>query len=109
VEVFVPDLAGWRRDRMPDIPQDQRFEIVPDWICEVLSPSTASKDRAVKMPLYARYGVQYVWLVDPLEKILEVFKLTNGTWLEAGSYRQDEIVSAVPFDEISISLSDLWC
>jgi Uma2 family endonuclease len=79
VEVFVPDLAGWRRDRMPDIPQDQRFEIVPDWICEVLSPSTASKDRAVKMPLYARYGVQYVWLVDPLEKKLEVFKLTNGT------------------------------
>ena len=64
VEVLVPDLAGWRRERMPEIPQGHRFEIVPDWICEILSPSTASKDREIKMPIYAHYGVRYAWLLD---------------------------------------------
>ena len=70
-EVLVPDIAGWRRQRMPDIPRDHRFEVVPDWVCEILSPSTAGKDREIKLPIYAHYGVQYVWLVDPLARTLE--------------------------------------
>ncbi|WP_141699037.1 Uma2 family endonuclease, partial [Candidatus Thiosymbion oneisti] len=71
VEVAVPDLAGWRRERMPYLPEDQRFEVVPDWICEILSPSTASRDREIKMPLYAHYEVQYIWLIDPAKRMLE--------------------------------------
>jgi Uma2 family endonuclease len=65
-EVCVPDLAGWRRARLTQLPRDQRFEVVPDWVCEILSPSTESKDRQIKMPIYARYGVGFAWLVDPL-------------------------------------------
>jgi|GEM_PF-3380936 len=71
---------------MPYLPDDQRFEVVPDWICEILSPSTASKDRAVKMPLYARYGVRYAWLIDPAERTLEVYRLDAGAWVEAGCF-----------------------
>jgi Uma2 family endonuclease len=79
-EVLVPDLAGWRRTRMPEIPQDQRFEITPDWVCEILSPSTMQKDRVIKMPVYARYGVPHIWLVDPLAHTLEVFLLQDDRW-----------------------------
>ena len=86
IEVTVPDLAGWRRQRMPYIPEGHRFEVVPDWVCEILSPSTASKDREVKMPLYARYGVPYAWLIDPGEQTLEVYRLDDGTWMESGFF-----------------------
>jgi Uma2 family endonuclease len=71
-EVLVPDIAGWRRDRMPQLPRDHRFEVSPDWVCEVLCPATARKDRIVKMPVYARYGVAWLWLVDPLQFTLPV-------------------------------------
>jgi len=67
-EVTVPDLAGWRRERMPYLPEGHRFEVVPGWVCEILPPSTASKDHEVKMPLYARYGVRHAWLIDPGEQ-----------------------------------------
>ncbi|TNF57108.1 MAG: Uma2 family endonuclease, partial [Gammaproteobacteria bacterium] len=94
-EVAVPDLAGWRRERMPHIPEGHRFEVVPDWICEILSPSTASKDREIKLPLYAWYGVAHVWLLDPQRRTLEAYELasagpgepTHGDWrlvVEAG-------------------------
>ena len=65
-DVLVPDLAGWRRERMPELPDAAAFELAPDWICEVLSPSTAASDRAEKMPIYARERVAHVWLVDPI-------------------------------------------
>ena len=107
-QVLVPDLAGWRRERMPDIPDDQRFETVPDWVCEVLSPGTAAKDRVRKMPVYARHGVPWAWLVDPLARTLEVFQLRDGQWLLVGAYGEDEQVSAPPFTEIKLSLEDLW-
>ncbi len=67
-EVVVPDLAGWRRERLPIIPEDQRFLVAPDWACEILSPGSRSKDREIKTPLYARHGVRHVWLVDPRER-----------------------------------------
>ncbi|NEX22818.1 Uma2 family endonuclease [Thiorhodococcus mannitoliphagus] len=79
-EVAVPDLAGCRKDRMPEIPQGHRFEVVPNWICEILSPSTASKDREVKMPIYAHYGMAYAWLVDPKRRTLEAFVLDRREW-----------------------------
>lgn len=81
-EVVVPDIAGWRRERMPQVPDDQRFAVVPDWVCEVLSSSTASRDREIKMPLYARYGVPCAWLVDPRERRLEAYALEDGQWVQ---------------------------
>ncbi|MFO1430486.1 MAG: Uma2 family endonuclease [Candidatus Competibacteraceae bacterium] len=107
-EVAVPDLAGWRRERMPTIPRDHRFEVVPDWVCEILSPSTQQKDRVLKLPLYARYGVAYVWLVDPLARTLEVFELSEGKWLLLGAIRENEPVCFPPFTAVTFSLGDLW-
>jgi Uma2 family endonuclease len=107
-EVAVPDLAGWRRERMPAIPDDHRFEVVPDWLCEILSPSTAKKDRATKLPIYAQYGVAHVWLVDPLARTLEAFELHKGHWLLLATLKDDDAVSLPPFDAISFSLADLW-
>ena len=107
-EVLVPDLAGWRRERMPSIPRDQRFEVVPDWVCEVLSPGTAKKDRAVKMPGYARYGVPYLWLVDPLARTLEAYTLENGRWLVQGVYTDEADARIPPFTDIPLALTELW-
>jgi Uma2 family endonuclease len=73
-EVLVPDMAGWRRERMPEVPEDQRFEVVPGWVCEVLSPSTAGKDRELKLPTYARYGVGFAWIADPVARRVEALR-----------------------------------
>ncbi len=108
VEVCVPDIAGWRRERMPKIPRGHRFEIVPDWACEVLSPSTAKKDRVVKMPVYAQYGVGYLWLVHPLDRTLEAFALHEGCWTVIGLFQDNDTVRVAPFDELALSLGDLW-
>lgn len=106
--VTVPDLAGWRRERMPDLPEDHRFEIISDWVCEILSPSTAQKDRAKKLPLYGEYRVAHAWLVDPLARTLEAFSLRKEGWLLIATLRDDDPVSLAPFDAISFSLADLW-
>jgi len=106
--VVVADLAGWRRERMPNLPEDHRFEVVPDWVCEILSPSTGKKDRAKKLPLYARYGVAHAWLVDPLAQTLEAFSLHEGHWLLIATLADDDPVSFAPFDAITFSLADLW-
>jgi len=107
-EVTVPDLAGWRRERMPSIPEDHRFEVVPDWVCEILSPSTAKKDRVVKLPLYARYGVSHAWLADPSAQTLEAFELKENHWLLIATLKDDDRVSVPPFDAVEFSLADLW-
>ncbi|MCO6440316.1 MAG: Uma2 family endonuclease [Nitrococcus mobilis] len=101
-EVLVPDLAGWRRERMPHIPDDQRFTVVPDWVCEILSPSTASKDREVKLPMYARYGVRHAWLIDPMARRLEVLALENGQWVTVASFGDEGPICAPPFEVISL-------
>ena len=102
VELTVPDLAGWHRERMPDLPDDHRFEVVPDWVCEILSPSTASHDRETKMPLYARHGVKHAWVVDPKAGRLEAFELLDGTWRDIGVFEGDAPIRAAPFDAIGI-------
>ena len=107
-EVLVPDLAGWRRERMPRLPNDQRIEVVPDWVCEILSPSTARKDRMTKMPVYARYGVAYLWLVDPLAQTLEAFALREGRWTVIGLFQEQELASVEPFQDIALELGALW-
>jgi len=107
VEVVVPDWAGWRRERMPLPPQGHRIEVVPDWVCEILSPFTAGIDREIKLPLYGRYGVQYAWLIDPAKRTLEVYQLA-GTWVEIGRFADADQVAAPPFEAVSIDLKDLW-
>jgi len=108
VEVTVPDLAGWRRERMPLPPKGHKIEVVPDWVCEVLSPSSTSTDREEKLPLYARYGVQFAWLVDPKGRKLEAFRLEQGRWILLGTLRDDDRVCVAPFDAITIHLAELW-
>lgn len=107
-EVVVPDLAGWRKERMPRIPEGHRFEVVPDWVCEILSPSTASKDREVKMPIYAHYGVGCAWLVDPVGKTLEAYGLDNGDWRLLAEASGNDAIKAAPFDALELDLSNLW-
>jgi Uma2 family endonuclease len=104
----VPDIAGWRRERMPNIPDDHRFEVVPNWVCEILSPATAKKDRVIKLPLYAHYQVAHVWLVDPILKTLEAYALTEKGWLLLTTLKDEDAVAVPPFDAVSFSLADLW-
>ena len=107
-DVLVPDLAGWRRERMPELPDTAAFELAPDWVCEVLSPSTEAADRAEKMPIYGREGVGHVWLVDPVAQTLEVFQLEASRWIMLGTWRDDAWVRAAPFAELDLELAGLW-
>jgi Uma2 family endonuclease len=106
--ILVPDLAGWRRERMPSLPDEAYFTLAPDWICEVLSPSTARLDRVSKMPIYAQQGVEWLWLVDPDLHTLEVYRLVKQHWQLEGSWQEADTVQAPPFAEISVNLSDWW-
>ena len=106
--VLVPDLAGWRRSRMPELPDAAYFEFAPDWICEVLSHGTQAIDRAEKMPIYAEHGVRRAWLVDPLAELLEVYRLESGRWPQLGIFRGDAVVRAEPFEAIDVALHALW-
>jgi Uma2 family endonuclease len=107
-DVLVPDLGGWRRDRMPEMPHVAAFELPPDWVCEVLSPSTMKLDRGEKLPIYARARVGHVWLVDPLQQYLEVLRLQGETYAIVGTHFADAKVRAEPFDAIELDLSVLW-
>jgi Uma2 family endonuclease len=107
-DVLVPDLAGWRRERLPKLPDAAHFELAPDWICEILSPSTEANDRAGKMPIYAREGVKHAWLINPLSRTLEVFRLGGTSWTLATTFRGDRTVRVEPFDAIEIDIGSLW-
>jgi Uma2 family endonuclease len=107
-DVLVPDLAGWRRSRMPVRSNTPFFTLSPDWVCEVLSPSTARIDRTLKKEIYAREGVEYVWLVDPVLRILEVLRLHGGQWLEKGSWSGNARIRAEPFEALELELEALW-
>ncbi len=110
--VLVPDLAGWKRTRMPTAPDRPFIELSPDWVCEVLSPSTAALDRVRKLPIYASSRVQYAWLVDPVSKTLEVLSLdtssTPSSWRIAQTFEGSASVAAQPFDAIDLHLGRLW-
>jgi hypothetical protein len=107
-DIVVPDLAGWRRDRLPILPYAAFNTVPPDWICEVLSRSTEKADRLEKMPLYAAYGVQYAWLVHPLRRSLEAFQLRNGEWAMIAVYHDTDRTRIEPFDAIELDLDILW-
>ena len=107
-EILVPDLAGWRRERMPELPDTAYFTLAPDWIAEVLSPSTRRVDLQEKRPIYAHEGVDYLWLIDPADRTLEAFELREGQWVPIAGAKDDEPVCIRPFDAITFSLGDLW-
>lgn len=107
-EVVVPDLAGWRRERMSAIPNAAYITIAPDWVCEVLSPRTRKTDRADKLPLYAREKVGHVWLLDPEQRTLEAFRRDGERWLLLGTWKDDARVRLEPFDAIELEIDGLW-
>lgn len=107
-EILVPDLAAWRRDRMPSYPSTAFVELAPNWACEVLSPSTALNDRTLKLPIYARERVSHLWLVNPLEKSIEVFRLDGEGYRLATVAGADQQCRLEPFDAIELDLGALW-
>jgi Uma2 family endonuclease len=109
-DVVVPGMAGWRRERMPVMPETAAFTLVPDWICEVLSPtSTEARDREEKMPLYAREGVGHLWLVNPTSKTLEAYVIDDrARWVLLGTWSGDKKVRVKPFDAVELELAALW-
>ena len=107
-DVLVPDLAGWRRERMPEFPDTPAFTLAPDWACEVVSPGTERLDRAKKMPVYAREGVRHLWLVNPAARTLEVYRVAEGRWLLLATHEGAARVRAEPFHEVELDLAPLW-
>ncbi|WP_317987876.1 Uma2 family endonuclease [Hyalangium gracile] len=103
---FIPDLAGWRRERVPEWPE--QWTVVPDWACEILSPTTRSYDQRIKRPFYARIGIRHLWFIDIEARTLTVSELIEGRWVELGVYGEDEAIRAAPFDAIELKLGELW-
>ena len=107
-DVVVPDLAGWRRERMRVLPRVAAFEMAPDWVCEVVSPGTARMDRVSKMAIYAREKVGHLWLVDPLVQTLEVYRLEAEHWVVSSTHAGAEGVRAEPFEAVELEMSRWW-
>ncbi len=105
--VLVPDVAGWRRERLPALPNEAHFTLPPDWVLEVLSPRAASHDRITKANLYARAGVGFLWLLSPLEATLETYRLVDGLWVRTGAFTRGQPVCAMPF-EAEVFDGDDW-
>lgn len=106
--VLVPDLAGWRRKSMPVFPTGPFFTQAPDWVCEVISPSSLRTDRVRKLPIYLEHEVSWAWLVDPIGRTLEVYERAGNRWTVVGLHGGNETVRAVPFDAVEIELEGWW-
>lgn len=107
-DVLVPDIAGWRLERMPTVPDVAGFTLAPDWACEVISPGTGRIDRTRKMPIYAREGVRHLWLVDPLLRTIEVYRLEAGRWMVASTHGGAAPVHAEPFEAVALDMGRWW-
>jgi Uma2 family endonuclease len=107
-QTLVPDLAGWRFERMPRLPETAYFTLAPDWVCEVLSPSTMQLDREKKLRVYAGHGVRHAWLVDPLARTLEVLRLEGAHWTLIDTHTGEAVVRAEPFEAVALELGALW-
>ena len=107
-DIVRPDVSGWRRERLPSPWGMRPIEVVPDWVCEIVSPSSARIDRVKKRALYARAGVGHYWIVDVAERTVEALALVDDTWRDAGSFDEDEPARIPPFDAITLELSRLF-
>lgn len=103
---FSPDLAGWKKDRVPRLPSI--IDIVPDWICEVMSPGTSSYDNLIKRAFYARIGVGWLWYVNVSDRTVHVSRLQDGHWLELGVWGDDQMMRAEPFEVVEVALAEWW-
>ncbi len=106
-EVFRPDVAGYRRERMPEPPSGRLIELVPDWVCEIVSPSHAARDRVEKRDTYFRFAVAHYWILDPEEGTLEVFRHTEDAYAQILVARRGQRVRAEPFDAVELSIDEL--
>ena len=107
-DVLVPDMAGWRRARVASMPDAPWIDVAPDWVCEVISPRTESIDRGRKLRIYAREAVAHLWLVNPIAKTLEVYRLSDSNWVLLHTYVGDEVVRAEPFAQVAIEIGRWW-
>jgi Uma2 family endonuclease len=107
-DVIVPDLAGWRRERLPAIPVTAFLTLAPDWVSEIISASTETIDRVKKLAIYARESVGHVWLINPIARTLEVLQLDQGRWVLLSTHEGSALVRAAPFDAIELDLGALW-
>ncbi len=107
-DILVPDIAGWRREKMASLPEKAFFELAPDWVCEVLSPGTEAIDRGRKMEVYAREGVSYLWLVNPIHRTLESYRLVASRWTLLATFVGDQTVQAEPFAAAALDMSRWW-
>src|SRR5262249_1175536 len=107
-DVLVPDIAGWRTERWTFDPDVVGIRVPPDWVCEVISPTTASHDRPMQMPLYASHGVSHAWIVEPVQKTIEVFRLENGRWSLLATYGEEDKMRAEPFEALEIDLARIF-
>jgi len=106
--VLVPDLAGWRVETMPSLPDVARFAVVPDWVCEVLSPSTADFDRDEKMLIYGANGVSHLWLVDPVARTVEAFRSARGRWASLGTFGDERSARIEPFESVALTTATFF-
>jgi Uma2 family endonuclease len=107
-QALVPDIAGWRRERMPTYPDTSGCEVAPDWLCEIQSESNARYDRVVKLPVYARHEIRHVWLLDPRAQTLEILRLESDHWILVANFGGSDVIRAEPFEAIEIELAQLW-
>ncbi len=105
--VLRPDLAGWRRARLPELP-DRAVSVRPDWICEIISPDDPARDRVTKSAIYAEWGAPFYWIIDPEGRTVEAFRLVDGQWLLEGAWTDGAVVSIPPFEELEIVISSFF-
>jgi len=103
-----PDLAGWKRERLPELPKDEPIRVVPDWVCEILSPSTRRHDLLVKKPYYAKVGVAHHWLIDLEARTLTAYRLQEGLWVEIGTYGDERDIRIEPFAAVALDVASWW-
>ena len=107
-DILVPDLAGWRRERLAEIPAAPFLTLAPDWVAEIISPSTETLDRVAKLAIYAREAVGHVWFINPLARTLEVLELASGRWILLATHSEQALIHAKPFDAVELDLGALW-
>lgn len=107
---FAPDVCGWTRDRLPKVPRTPRIDLRPDWVCEVVSPRDATRQKALKLkiPIYAESGVGHMWLVHPTDETLQAYKLSQGVWTLIGTYAPEDAARIPPFEALEFRLSEVW-
>jgi Uma2 family endonuclease len=105
---FIPDLVGWRRERLPKIPTEAIIDVVPDWVCEVVSESSRKTDRKLKPPIYLKSGVKHMWIVEPAARTVEIYRATDQGWLLLETFSDDDQMKAEPFESFVIPLAHVW-